>query len=152
MDEADLFVVSLLNLGQRENPTYYELKELIPAMSEALTKLPTDETFADASPETFDAIADLFGILDERPTPQVGKTKLMKVLHRRRPELIPLFDENIRCCYSEIGEPLVPAVKNRSHGDFAVAWLPALQNDVRNQRRSGKRMSVWGFRGFPFHR
>lgn len=133
MGESDLLAVCLLNAGQKPILTYSWLKELIPAMNDVLAALPSDESFADASPETFDSIADLFGTLDEHPTCRVGKTKLMKVLHRRRPELIPLFDENIRRCYSEIGEPLVPAVKNRSHGGFAVAWLPALHNDVRNQ-------------------
>lgn len=135
--EADLLAVCLLNAGQKPIPTYYGLKKLIPAMNDALAKLPSEETFSNANPDVLDAVADLFGILDEEPTSQVGKTKLMKVLHRKKPELIPLFDGNIRRCYSEIGEPPVPAVKNRTHRDFAVAWLPALQHDLKSQ------MEVW---------
>lgn len=137
MGEADLLAVCLLNAGQNPIPTYYGLKKLIPAMNDVLARLPSDVTFAEGNPATLDIIADLFGILDEHPTQHVGKTKLMKVLHRKRPELIPLFDENIRRCYSEIGEPPVPSMKKRTHRDFAAAWLPALQNDLNSQ------MKVW---------
>ncbi|MGP9781787.1 hypothetical protein CQ010_12285 [Arthrobacter sp. MYb211] len=63
-----------------------------------LSRLPKEESFAEASSETLDVIADLFGILNDKPTKHVGKTKPMKVLHRKRPELIPFFDENIRRC------------------------------------------------------
>lgn len=141
--EADLLAVCLLNAGQNPIPTYYGLQGLIPAMNNSLAKLPADETFAEASQETLSGIADLFGILDDTPTSQVGKTKLMKVLHRKRPELIPLFDENIRRCYSEIGDPPVPAMKRRSHRDFAIAWLPALQQDLREQEQTWNRIASY---------
>ena len=135
--EADLLAVCLLNAGQNAIPTYYGLQGLMPAMNRALANPALTGNLGDAGSETLDAIADLFGILDEAPTPYVGKTKLMKVLHRKRPELIPLFDENIRRCYSELGDTPVPADRNRTHRDFARAWLPALQKDLRDQ------MGLW---------
>lgn len=131
--DADLLVVSLLNAGQRALPTYYGLKKLVPSMNEILAKPELEGTFADANAATLSAIADLFGIIDKYPTPQVQKTKLMKVLHRKRPQLIPLFDENIRRCYSEIGDAPVPPIKERTHREFGVAWLPELQKDLREQ-------------------
>lgn len=60
-------------------------------------------------------------------------SKLAKVLHRKRPELIPLFDEHIRRCYSVLGTPPVPEMKVRSGRDFCLAWLPALQHDLKSQ-------------------
>ncbi|WP_404291010.1 DUF6308 family protein [Glutamicibacter arilaitensis] len=135
--DADLLAVCLLNAGQKAIPTYYGLQSLIPDMNEVLKRLPEDEPFAEASAGTLDIMADFFGILDDKPTTQVGKTKLLKVLHRKRPELIPLFDENIRRCYSVIGDAPVPPVKSRTHRDFAVAWLPFLQRDLVQQ------MDVW---------
>lgn len=135
--DADLLAICLLNAGQKPIPTYYGLQSLIPDMNEVLARLPKDEQFAEASPETLEVIADFFGILDAKPTKHVGKTKLLKVLHRKRPELIPLFDKNIRRCYSLIGNAPVPPDSQRSNREFAVAWLPALQRDVAQQ------MGVW---------
>lgn len=137
MGDADLLAVCLLNAGQNPISTYYGLQALAPAMNRVLEKLPENESFATSSAETLDIIADFFGVLDTEPTKYVGKAKLLKVLHRKRPYLIPLFDENIRRCYSVIGDVPVPPKKTRTHRDFAVAWLPALQKDLVEQ------MSVW---------
>ncbi|MGO2053752.1 hypothetical protein CQ017_16470 [Arthrobacter sp. MYb224] len=135
--DADLLAICLLNAGQKPIPIYYGLQSRIPDMNEVLARLPKDEPFAEASLETLETITDFFGILGAKPTTQVGKTKLLKVLHRKRPELIPLFDENIRRCYSLIGAAPVPPIGSRTHRDFAIAWLPELQRDVVQQ------MSVW---------
>jgi hypothetical protein len=135
--EADLLAVCLLNAGQNPIPTYYGLQALMPAVNKALDHEALTGSLWDATSETLTAVADLFGILDEAPTAYVGKTKLMKVLHRKRPDLIPLFDENIRRCYSELGDAPVPAMRRRTHRDFAVAWLPALQKDLQDQ------MELW---------
>lgn len=134
VEEADLLAICLLNAGQKPIKSYYTLQGLVEPVNERLAKLGANESFEDANEQTIEAIADLFGILDDfRPTPEVGKTKLMKVLHRKRPRLIPLFDENIRRCYSEIGSRPVPPDKNRTHRGFAVVWLPLLQKDLQEQ-------------------
>lgn len=135
--DADLLAVCLLNAGQNPIPTYYGLQALVPDMNRVLVNLPADGSLADASAGTLETIADLFGILDAKPTKHVGKTKLLKVLHRKRPALIPLFDENIRRCYSLVGAAPVPPVRTRTHRAFAAAWLPALQRDLVQQ------MPVW---------
>lgn len=132
--EADLLAVTLLNAGQQMIPSYYGLQGLVGAMNETLSHPDLTGNFADAGPQTLGAVADMFGILDSRPTRHVGKTKLMKVLHRKRPELIPLFDRNILRCYSELGDQPVPPVPGRLHRDFALAWFPVLQRDLREQR------------------
>lgn len=132
--DADLLAVCLLNAGQKMIPAYYGMKNLMGSMNDTLMNPALLGDFAEAGPETLSAIADMFGILDNYPTPQVGKTKLMKVLHRKRPNLIPLFDANIRRCYSELGFRPVPGVRHRLHRDFAVAWLPFLQRDLREQQ------------------
>lgn len=132
--DADLLAVCLLNAGQKMIPAYYGMQKLVSTMNDKMMNPVLVGDFADAGPETLSAIADLFGILDSCPTPQVGKTKLLKVLHRKRPNLIPLFDASIRRCYSELGSRPVPGVKHRLHRDFAVAWLPFLQHDLREQQ------------------
>lgn len=131
VQEADLLAIVLLNAGQQAIQTHYTLKTLLQPINERMSVLPKDETLATAGTETLEAVADLFGILDEHnDTAYVGKTKLLKVLHRKRPALIPLFDENIRQLYCETENAPVPSDKTRSHRDFARAWLPEVKNDL----------------------
>ncbi len=76
-------------------------------------------------------LADLFGVLDDYKPRQVGLTKLTKVPHRKRPELIPLCDENIRVCYTRSG--VIPRAKNRSWREFSLLLLSAMQRDLVSQ-------------------
>jgi hypothetical protein len=129
----DLLAVSLLNAGQKPIVTYYALESLLPHINERLMVKELAGTFDDAKPETLEAIADLFGVLDDFPVKHVGMTKLAKVLHRKRPGLLPLYDENIRRCYGKLGTRPVPPVKGRSWRDYCLAWLPVLQEDLASQ-------------------
>lgn len=133
VDDADLLAVALLNAGQKAIPTYYTLQNLLVPINNLMSSEALDGDFATADDDTLSAIADLFGILDNHSTPNVGKTKLMKVLHRKKPATIPLFDENIRRCYSVLGDPPIPPDKSRTHREFAVLWLKALQKDLSDQ-------------------
>jgi hypothetical protein len=76
-------------------------------------------------------LARLCGILDDYKANPVSLTKLSKILHRKRPELIPLYDENIRVCYTRIG--MIPHAKDRSWEDFSKLLLPAIQHDLVRQ-------------------
>jgi len=134
VEEPDLLAICLLNAGSKPIASYYTLQAFMPRMNEILAQLDPSERLETATEQTLDLIADFFGILDHaESTTQVGKTKLLKVLHRKRPHLIPLFDENIRRCYSVLGTQLIPEDKQRSHRDFAKVWLPAVQHDLTSQ-------------------
>ena len=136
--DADLLAIALLNAGQKPLPTYYTLQSMLGIMNERLADSRLRGNFAEASDGTMEAISNLVGILDVHPsTSQVGKTKLLKVLHRKRPGLIPLYDENIRQLYSETDNPPVPRDPKRTHREFALAWLPAVQHDFKVH------MDVW---------
>lgn len=86
-----------------------------------------------ASAETLEAIVRLFGVLEENPVKYVRLTTLSKVLHRKRPELLPLFDDNIRYCYSECEGAPVKYKDGRSNAEYRRAWLDALQVDLAEQ-------------------
>lgn len=129
--EADLMAINLLNAGQKPLQSFYTLKRLLDPINERLADPRLKGSFAEAGQDAIDAIADLIGILDDfAPTPQVRLTKLLKVLHRMKPELIPLYDQNIWRLYLQLGTRPVPRVKGRSYWDFALAWLPVLQEDL----------------------
>lgn len=128
---ADLLAVSLLHAHQKPVATYYSLEALLPVLNARLADPALRGSLADAEQSTVDALARLFGILDDYKTNQVGLTKLSKVLHRKRPELIPLYDENIRVCYMRNG--LIPRAKNRSWKEFSLLLLPAIRHDLVSQ-------------------
>lgn len=129
---ADLLAVSLLHAHQRPIATYYSLEALLPILNGRLADPAMRGTFAGAEQPTLEALARLFGVLDDYKPNQVSLTKLSKVLHRKRPELIPLFDENIRVCYMRNGT-IPRAANGRSWEDFSKLLLPAIQHDLVSQ-------------------
>ncbi|MDQ0676556.1 hypothetical protein QFZ36_004182 [Pseudarthrobacter siccitolerans] len=130
--QQDLLAAALLNAGQQPIPTYYGLLEILPEINRRLEDPRLTGTLEEASGDTLDAIADLYGILDDHPQHQVQLVKLSKVLHRKRPELLPLYDKNVWRCYSQIGNPVrVEPVKRRSDRKRMQAWLPQVQADLK---------------------
>lgn len=127
----DLLAVSLLHAHQKPVATYYALEAILPVINGRLADPALTGKFANAEQPTIDALARLFGILDDFKPNQVSLTKLTKVLHRKRPELIPLYDENIRLCYMRNG-PIARA-KDRSWEDFSKLLLPAIKHDLVSQ-------------------
>jgi len=128
---ADLLAVALLNAHQRPVESYYGLESLLPLINGRLADPALSGNLADADQETIDAIARLFGILDEKRPKHVSLTKLSKVLHRKRPELLPLYDRNIWRCYAEDG--LIPKDSNRSWHDYGQLLLVAMKRDLTEQ-------------------
>lgn len=130
--QQDLLAASLLNAGQQPIPTYYGLLSLLPEINRRLADPRLRGTFNEADDDTLEAIAELYGVLDEHPQHQVQLTKLSKVLHRKRPDLLPLYDENIRRCYFEFGDPVrVVPVKRRKDRDRMLVWLPEVRKDLQ---------------------
>ncbi|RNL51870.1 hypothetical protein D7003_14815 [Arthrobacter oryzae] len=130
--QQDLLAAALLNAGQQPIPTYYGLLKLLPEINRRLADPRLKGTLKEAEDDTLEAIAELYGILDEHPQHQVQLTKLSKVLHRKRPELLPLYDENIRRCYFEFGDHVrVEPVKRRKDKDRMLVWLPEVRKDLR---------------------
>lgn len=131
--QQDLLAVVLLNVSNNAIPVYYGLESLMARINEKLGDPALNGALATANDETLEAIVRLFGVLESAPTKYVRLTTLSKVLHRTRPELLPLFDDNIGYCYSECEGAPVPYQDGRSHADYRRAWLKALQRDLATQ-------------------
>jgi hypothetical protein len=118
--DADLLAVVLLNAGRRPIPAYYGLKEMLPEINEHIVDEKLTGSLAEAEGDTIEAIVDLYNLVNTAGAPQVRLTTLSKVLHRKKPDLLPLFDRNIRRCYVYRGDPppLAPFKNSRtaSHG------------------------------------
>jgi len=134
LSEQDLFGAVLLNVTQLSLRAYYALVGAMDELNATLVDIPDDLSLVDATPAQLELVAVLFGILDPPRPHGVKLTKLSKILHRKRPGVIPLFDANICICYKDLGDPPpVPHVDGRSYANFTRAWLPAVRDDLASQ-------------------
>lgn len=129
----DLLAPALLNVSQNPIPAYYGLEGLMGPLNERLDALSLDADLATAGPGTIDQIVHLLGVLEERPTKYVKLITLSKVLHRKRPRLIPLFDSHIYWCHTLRPAAPLPEQPGRSHAEYRKARLYAVQHDLCNQ-------------------
>jgi hypothetical protein len=131
VSDADLLAIVLLNAGRRPVPSYYGLKKLVTKINQRLTHPALKGGLAEADEETIDAIVDLYNIVNECRVPYVRLTTLTKVLHRKRPHLLPLFDQNIRRCYVYRGDspPLAQFEMSESR-EFIKAWVIATKENL----------------------
>lgn len=135
VEKQDLLAIALLNVSNNPLPVYYGLEALLPLLNERLDTPALTGDFASASAEALDAIVSLFNVIEERPTKYVRLTTLSKALHRKRPALLPLFDDNIAYCYSACDGAPVPYAPagTRSRAEYRRLWLSALQIDLASQ-------------------
>jgi len=100
LNDGDLLAPVLLNV----NPGIHgfaSLQQLKPALVCLLREVPSDVGLADevATPAMLNRVAELFSVLDGPRALGVQGTTLSKVLHRKRPELVPLHDKFVRDAY-----------------------------------------------------
>jgi hypothetical protein len=129
----DLPAAGLLNAGQQPLKTYYGFLNLLDVMNARLAHKDIKGRLEEASPETLEAITNLYATHMDDPQPQVQLTKMSKVLHRKRPGLLPLFDLYVLRAYSYRGEtPRVapPPPGKRPGKSWVAAWLPEVQTDL----------------------
>lgn len=129
----DLLAVTLLNVANNPIPVYYGLEGLMDSINERLDDPAISGDLTMADDETLKAIVRLFGVLEDNATKYVRLTTLSKVLHRKRPSLLPLFDDNIGYCYSQCEGAPVPYENGRSYAGYRYEWLKALQRDLVTQ-------------------
>lgn len=136
----DLFAPALLNVPLYSLRTYYELVDALPRVNDRLRSVPAYLSLADAEDDVLNRAADVFAILDGRDAPfGVSLTTLAKIVHRKRPQLIPLWDDHIAVCYVRAGadqDPRIRPDKSRSWRDFVALWLPKVQEDLRGRRQA----------------
>ncbi|MRJ77867.1 hypothetical protein GEV29_15095 [Aeromicrobium sp. SMF47] len=147
LDDADLLAPILLNVSISIR-SYYALQQQRDRLQHALA---ADELacpladLTDADIETY--IGGLFSILDEGGSTTdedgnsgssllhgIGGTKLSKVLHRKRPQCVPLHDMWVRSCYVGDGGYPVPMVKKRTWREYMTLVSQAMASDLRTQR------------------
>lgn len=105
------------------------LREMLPAL-EAVADLP-DVPLHEADEDHVLCVAGLFGILDEPRYAGRGVrgTVVSKVLHRKRPDLVPLYDSRIFEAYTAPGA--LPRSTDRAWADFIADLCRQMRDDLR---------------------
>ena len=105
------------------------LREMLPAL-EAVTDLP-GVALQDADDDHVLCVAGLFGILDEPRYAGKGirGTIVSKVLHRKRPELVPLYDSRIFEAYTAPGA--IPRTTDIAWQQFMALLCTQMRDDLR---------------------
>lgn len=137
LNDGDLLAPVLLNAAPTVR-AFYSLQRVRPRLVDALADVPVELTLADAvAAGTMPAqLGELVAVLDgPEPVPGVRLTTLLKVLHRKRPAFVPLYDQFVGACYLGTGDGFpVRRVRRRSWRDYAVAVAAAVSEDLTSQR------------------
>ncbi len=106
------------------------LTALLPLLQRQLDQLPPDLALTDAGPDLLTAVAAVYDPLDD-PSVQDRDVKgslIGKVLHRKRPALVPLFDSRVREFYRS-ALPAAPRGQ-RSWREYMELLVPAMRADL----------------------
>ena len=128
--DGDLLAPSLLG-AHVDYARFVLLKRMLPTLCEAWTSLPPT-ALEDTNDAGIAAVARCFAVLDEPVFAGKGVrgTIVSKVLHRKRPDLIPLYDSRIWTAYTTTGA--VPRSTKRSWVEFMQLLCHSMQNDIRH--------------------
>ena len=126
--DGDLLAPNLIG-AEVDRGRFALLREMLPALAGVadLPAVPIEE----ADDAAIAQVADLFAVLDQAPYAGKGVrgTILSKVLHRKRPDLVPLYDSRIFESYTAPGA--IPRAAHRSWREFMQLLCTQLRDDLR---------------------
>ncbi|MBP5905798.1 hypothetical protein F3K40_08440 [Streptomyces sp. LBUM 1478] len=136
LNGGDLIAPVLLNAG----PTiaaFYSLQSVLPTLESGLAAVPPHLTLQSAVRDGrhLPLIEGLIGLLDTPGAiPGVRLTTLAKILHRKRPLFIPLFDRRVKACYHGLGDryPMHP-MAGRTDATFFSTLAECMVDDINRQ-------------------
>jgi hypothetical protein len=134
LHDGDLLAPALLNV-RVTIAAHASLQRLRPALDIALNSIAKDGDLAAKSAD-LSLLGPLFAVLEQRGGAfGVRTTLLSKVLHRKRPSFIPLYDRQVRTCYlAPYGSspPRLPTVRGRTASEFYMAISSEIRSDLRS--------------------
>jgi hypothetical protein len=128
--DGDLLAPALMGVDL-DRARFGLLREMLPAL-EGVAELP-EVSLQDADDDHVLCVAGIFGMLDEPRYAGRGVrgTIVSKVLHRKRPDLVPLYDSRIFQAYTAPGA--VPRATDRSWQNFMALLCMQMREDLRTQ-------------------
>lgn len=132
--DGDLLAPVLLNV-QVKISSFADLCASRDQLETALGAVPVGVDLVDADEEVITAVGRLFTVLDADSRPRnVRGTTLAKVLHRKRPDLVPLYDEQVRRTYQEGERAPLPMMRGRSWAEFMTHLAGCIRDDLNRDR------------------
>lgn len=126
LGDGDLLTPVLLNVGMTI-AGFAGLKVLRSEMEARLSEVPKGVGLGEADDSDIATVARVFALLDSHPIHGVKGTTLSKVLHRKRPELIPLHD---RFVYGAYVPHSVPRADNRTWEHYFTLLMHVMRDDL----------------------
>jgi hypothetical protein len=125
--DGDLLAPALMGV-HLDASRFSLLREMLPAL-EAVADLP-DVSLQAADDDHVLCVAGLFGILDEPRYAGRGirGTVVSKILHRKRPDLVPIYDSRIFEAYTAPG--VLPRTSDRSWQHFMAELCMTMRADL----------------------
>ncbi|WP_336855509.1 DUF6308 family protein [Sinomonas albida] len=142
LGQADLLAPALLNVSRNPVPTFYGLEGIRGTLNERLEMIPVGITLDRADQSLLADVAALFAVLDDPAPKHIRMTVLSKVLARKRPGLIPVFDRFVGRCYTYGANPPVPSVRKRTREGYALAWLVAVRADLLDRQEEWEKLAA----------
>ncbi len=129
--DGDLLAPNLIGTAV-DRDRFLLLRELMPRLT-GVGDLPA-VALQDADDDVLDQVAALFAVLDEAPYAGRGVrgTILSKVLHRKRPDLVPLYDSRIFDSYTAPGA--LDRGASHTWREFMTGLLKAMRADLRSEQ------------------
>jgi len=130
LDQPDLLAPVLLHVQSLSVDAYRWLTGQLAPLNRALERISPDASLMDPDPD-LSPLADLFAVLDDPARDGVRMTILSKILHRKRPRMIPLWDAHSLTCYSRGESCPVPEQRGGSRQEYALTLTRAIHADLR---------------------
>ncbi len=136
LTDPDLLAPVLLNVSRMRIKTYEALQAKREELDEHLARIPLSLNLIDADAADLAVLGGMFAVLDGPGVWGARGTVLAKVLHRKRPRFVPLYDEQVRAVY-QVGPdaPVKPPPRRtrRTWRDFVVLYAEAVREDLRRE-------------------
>lgn len=136
LNDGDLLAPGMLNAA----PTitaFYSLQRIREHLQQRLTTIDVSLTLADAVNDgsVGALLGGLVDVLDAKDRPYgVRLTTLLKILHRKRPLFVPLYDKYVKACYLGKGDQFpVQRRRSRTTADYCVDIAKAINEDLTLQ-------------------
>ncbi|MFE2541714.1 DUF6308 family protein [Actinacidiphila glaucinigra] len=145
LTDADLLAPLLLNAAPSLKAVF-NLQQVRNRLEEALAAVPTSLSLTDAVAQGVhrDYLGALFGVLDQQKLHGVRLTTLAKILHRKRPALIPLYDSKVKACYcGRAAKYLVrPVGPSAPDAPFYIEIATCIANDLAEHAEQWARLAA----------
>jgi hypothetical protein len=129
--DGDLLAPALIG-AEVDRARFTLLREMLPALR-GVAELP-DVALENADAAVIGQVAGLFAVLDQAPYAGRGVrgTIISKVLHRKRPDLLPLYDSRIFESYTAPGA--IARAAHRNWREFMEVLCTQMRDDLRAER------------------